>query len=57
LHLTDEHINRLIAKIRSRDAHLFRVLKRQSDDIKTRHRGLVKNRAQLFSLFTLGNNA
>jgi len=49
------HINRLIAKIRARVEHPFRVLKRQFGYIKTRYRGLAKNRAQLFSLFALGN--
>ena len=55
LHPIDEHINRLIAKVRSRVEHPFRVLKRQFGYIKTRYRGLAKNRAQLFSLFALGN--
>ncbi|WP_339640467.1 hypothetical protein [Jannaschia helgolandensis] len=30
-------------------------MKRQFGYIKTRYRGLAKNRAQLFSLFALGN--
>jgi len=51
----DEQINCLIAKVRSRVEHPFRVLKRQFGYIKTRYRGLAKNRAQLFSLFALGN--
>jgi len=55
LHPIDEHINRLIAKVRSRVEHPFRVLKRQFGYIKTRYRGLAKNRSQLFSLFALGN--
>lgn len=55
LHPIDERINRLIAKVRSRVEHPFRVLKRQFGYIKTRYRGLAKNRAQLFSLFALGN--
>ena len=55
LHPIDEQINRLIAKVRSRVEHPFRVLKRQFSYIKTRYRGLAKNRAQLFSLFALGN--
>lgn len=54
LHPVDEHINRLIAKVSSRVEHPFRVLKRQFGYIKTRYRGLAKNRAQLFSLFALG---
>lgn len=55
LHPDDEYINRLIAKVRARVEHPFRVLKRQFGYIKTRYRGLAKNRAQLFSLFALGN--
>jgi transposase, IS5 family len=55
LHPDDEYINRLIAKVRARVEHPFRVLKRQFGYIKTRYRGLPKNRAQLFSLFALGN--
>ena len=55
LHADEEYINRLIAKVRSRVEHPFRVLKRQFGYIKTRYRGLSKNRAQLFSLFALGN--
>jgi len=34
---------------------LFRVIKRQFGYVKTRYRGLTKNRAQLFTLFALGN--
>jgi len=35
--------------------HPFRVLKRQFDHMKTRYRGLAKNRAQNLTLFALGN--
>ncbi len=55
LHPVDEDINRIIAKVRARVEHAFRVLKRQFGYIKTRYRGLAKNRAQLFTLFALGN--
>jgi len=55
LHPDDAYINRLIARVRARVEHPFRVLKRQFGYIKTRYRGLAKNRAQLFSLFALGN--
>jgi IS5 family transposase len=48
-------INRLIARVRARVEHPFRVLKRQFGYLKTRYRGLAKNRAQLFTLFGLGN--
>jgi IS5 family transposase len=35
--------------------HPFRVIKCQFGHVKTRYRGLAKNRAQLFTLFALGN--
>jgi transposase, IS5 family len=55
LHPEDEKINRIIAMVRARVEHPFRVLKRQFGYVKTRYRGLAKNRAQLFTLFALGN--
>lgn len=55
LHPIDEDINRIIAKVRARVEHPFRVIKRQFGYLKTRYRGLAKNRAQLFTLFALGN--
>lgn len=55
LHPTDERINRIIAKVRAKVEHPFRVIKRQFGYLKTRYRGLAKNRAQLFTLFALGN--
>ena len=55
LHPEDEKINRIIAVVRARVEHPFRVLKRQFGYVKTRYRGLSKNRAQLFTLFALGN--
>jgi IS5 family transposase len=55
LHPVDEDINRIIAMVRARVEHPFRVLKRQFGYLKTRYRGLAKNRAQLFTLFALGN--
>ena len=51
----DEKINRIIAMVRAKVEHPFRVLKRQFGHVKTRYRGLAKNRAQLFTLFALGN--
>jgi len=51
----DERINRIIAMVRARVEHPFRVIKRQFGYLKTRYRGLAKNRAQLFTLFALGN--
>jgi len=55
LHPLDDWINRRIAKVRAKVAHPFRVIKRQFGHVKTRYRGLAKNRAQLFTLFALGN--
>ena len=51
----DARINRIIAMVRARVEHPFRVIKRQFGYMKTRNRGLAKNRAQLFTLFALGN--
>jgi len=51
----DEATNRVIAMVRAKAEHPFRVLKRQFGHVKTRYRGLAKNRAQLFTLFALGN--
>jgi IS5 family transposase len=51
----DEQINRIIAKVRAKVEHPFRVIKRQFGHVKTRYRGLAKNRAQLFTLFAPGN--
>jgi transposase, IS5 family len=51
----DAEINRIIAMVRARVEHPFRVLKRQFGYLKARYRGLAKNRAQLFTLFALGN--
>ena len=55
LHPIDARINRIIAMVRARVEHPFRVVKRQFGYTKTRYRGLAKNRAQLFTLFALGN--
>ena len=43
------------AMVRAKSEHPFRVLKRQFGHVKTRYRGLAKNRAELFTLFALGN--
>ena len=51
----DEQINRIIAKVRAKVGHPFRILKRKFGHVKTRYRGLTKNRAHLFTLFALGN--
>jgi len=41
--------------VRARVEHPFRVIQRQFGHVKTRYRGPAKNRAQLFTLFALGN--
>ena len=67
LHPVDVQINRIIAsplslgpmarqwQLRARVEHPFRVIKRQFGPLKTRSRGLARNRAQLFTLFALGS--
>jgi len=55
LHPLDERANRIIAIVRAKVEHSFRVIKRQFGHVKTRYRRMVKNRAQLFTLFALGN--
>jgi IS5 family transposase len=55
LHPLDERINRVIAMVRAKVEHPFRIVKRQFGHMKTCYRGLAKNRAQLFTLFALGN--
>lgn len=57
LHPVDEDINRIIAMVRAKVEHPFRVVKRQFGYMKTRtrYRELAKNRAQLFTLFALSN--
>ncbi|WP_116119103.1 IS5 family transposase [Paraburkholderia sp. BL6669N2] len=50
-----DQIERLKAGIRAKVEHPFRVLKRQFGYTKTRYRGLVKNTAQITTLFALGN--
>jgi len=55
LHPLDERANRIIAMVKAKVEHPFRVLKRQFGPVKTRYRGLAKNRAQIFTLFAFGN--
>ena len=55
LHPLDAQINRVIGMVRARVEHPFRIIKRQFGHVKTHYRGLAKNRAQLFTLFALGN--
>ena len=51
----DERINRVIAMVRAKVEHPFRVIKRQFGYVKTRYRGLARNRARIFTLFAPGN--
>ena len=46
---------KLKARIRAKVEHPFRVIKRQFGFVKVRYRGLMKNTAQLFTLFELSN--
>jgi IS5 family transposase len=55
LHPLDERINRIIAMVRAKVEHPFREIKRRFGYLKTRYRGLAKNRTQLFTLLALGN--
>jgi IS5 family transposase len=55
LHPIDAQINRMIAIVRAKVEHPFRMIKRHFGHVKTRYRGLAENRAQLFTLFVLGN--
>jgi IS5 family transposase len=50
-----DQIERLKAGIRAKVEHPFRVLKQQFGYTKTRYRGLLKNTAQITTLFALGN--
>ncbi|MEX3860030.1 IS5 family transposase [Paraburkholderia sp. BR10923] len=50
-----DQIERLKAGIRAKVEHPFRVLKQQFGYTKTRYRGLMKDTAQITTLFALGN--
>ena len=51
----DEEIKRIIAMVRVKVEHPFRVIKRQFGHMKTWYRGLAKNRALVSTLFALSN--
>lgn len=51
LHLLDERFDRPLAKVE----HTFGITKSQFSLLKTRYRGLSKNRTHLFTLFALAN--
>ena len=46
---------RMVARLRAKVAHPFRVIKRQFGYSKVRYRGLAKNTAQVLTLFALSN--
>jgi transposase, IS5 family len=50
-----EQVEKIKASIRAKVEHPFRVIKRQFGHTKVRYRGLVKNTAQLKTLFALSN--
>ncbi len=50
-----DKLGKLKASIRAKVEHPFRVIKCQFGYRKTRYRGLVKNTAQLATLFALSN--
>ena len=50
-----EQVERIKASIRAKVEHPFRVIKQQFGHVKVRYRGLVKNTAQLKTLFALSN--
>jgi len=50
-----DKIEKLKAGIRAKVEHPFRVIKRQFGFTKVRYRGLLKNTAQLVTLFALSN--
>ena len=54
-HAILDEIERIKAGIRAKVEHPFRVIKRQFGFTKVRYRGLVKNTAQLTTLFALSN--
>ena len=53
--LIAERVEKMKASIRAKVEHPFRVLKRQFGFTKVRYRGLVKNTAQIVTLFALSN--
>jgi transposase, IS5 family len=50
-----DQFERLKAGVRAKVEHPFRNIKRQFGYTKTRYRGLMKNTAQITTLFALGN--
>ncbi|MBW7903309.1 MAG: IS5 family transposase [Rhodocyclaceae bacterium] len=50
-----DRLEQVKARIRTKVEHPFRVIKRQFGHVKVRYRGLLKNTAQLHTLFALSN--
>lgn len=50
-----DQAEKLKASVRAKVEHPFRVIKRQFGYVKARYRGMKKNTAQLFTLFSLSN--
>jgi IS5 family transposase len=48
-------LNRMLASLRAKVEHPFRIIKRQFGYTKVRYRGLFKNAQQLYLLFALAN--
>jgi IS5 family transposase len=55
LYKAKRKIEKAKAQVRAKVEHPFRVIKRQFGYVKTRFRGLMKNTAQLVTLFALSN--
>lgn len=55
MHPLDARISRIIAIVRAKVEHPFRVITRQFGQEKTRYCGLANNRVQFSMLFALGN--
>ncbi len=50
-----EQVEQLKASVRAKVEHPFHVIKNLFKHRKVRYKGLAKNQAQLFSLFSLAN--
>lgn len=48
-------LNRMLASLRAKVEHPFRIVKRQFGYTQVRYRGLFKNAQQLYLMFALGN--
>ena len=50
-----EQLEKMKASVRAKVEHPFHVIKNLFKHRKTRHKGLAKNNAQLFTLFGMAN--